>query len=91
MRTEEIELRALQAVEAHERRLGRIPQRMEANNNRLVSTSPRSRASPRARSISIEVKGRIAGATTFFVTNQEVRYGQNTGDQYRLALVEVSP
>lgn len=47
VRTEEIELRALQAVEAHERRLGRIPQRMEHNNP--VSTSPRS-TRPRARS-----------------------------------------
>jgi len=41
--------------------------------------------------VSIEVKGRIPGAPTFTVTNQEVRYGQNAGDQYRLALVEKTP
>jgi superfamily II DNA or RNA helicase len=86
--TKEIELRALQAVEAHERRLGRIPERMEPNNPGfdINSLDPAT-----GTVISIEVKGRIAGASTFFVTNQEVRYGQNTGDQYRLALVEVSP
>ena len=39
----------------------------------------------------IEVKGRIAGADTFFVTNNEIRHGQNAELQYRLALVEVSP
>jgi hypothetical protein len=84
----EIELRALQAVEAHERRLGRIPQRMEPNNPGFDVTSLEEATGT---IISIEVKGRIAGATTFFVTNQEVRHGQNAGDQYRLALVEVSP
>jgi hypothetical protein len=88
VRNEEIELRALQAVEAHERQLGRIPQRMEPNNPGFDITSL---DEPTGTVISIEVKGRIAGATTFFVTNQEVRHGQNAGDQYRLALVEVSP
>ncbi len=88
VRTEEIELRALQAVEAHERRLGRIPQRMEPNNPGFDITSL---DEPTGTVITIEVKGRIAGAATFFVTNQEVRHGQNADDQYRLALVEVSP
>jgi hypothetical protein len=41
--------------------------------------------------IFIEVRGRIAGARTFYVTNHEIRHGQNAENQYRLALVEVSP
>jgi superfamily II DNA or RNA helicase len=86
--TEEIELRALDAVEAEERKLGRVPRRLEPNNPGFDVTSLDETTGT---VVSIEVKGRIAGASTFFVTNQEVRFGQNAGDQYRLALVEVSP
>jgi len=65
----------------------RTPERMEHNNPGFdVNSTDASGVT-----VSIEVKGRIAGAPTFTVTNQEVRYGQNAGDQYRLALVEVSP
>jgi hypothetical protein len=39
----------------------------------------------------IEVKGRIAGAGSFTVTQNELRFAANVPDTYVLALVEVSP
>jgi hypothetical protein len=39
----------------------------------------------------IEVKGRVAGASTFTVTQNELRFAGNIPDSYVLALVEVSP
>lgn len=41
--------------------------------------------------VKIEVKGRIAGADDFVITRNEVLTAKNLGDDYRLALVEVSP
>ena len=38
----------------------------------------------------IEVKGRISGATTFSVTQNELRFASNVPDTYVLALVEIS-
>jgi Domain of unknown function (DUF3883) len=37
------------------------------------------------------VKGRIAGADDFIITHNEVLTAKNLGDDYRLAMVEVSP
>jgi hypothetical protein len=80
-----VELRAMKAVIDAERRLGRDPEVMAHQNPgydlRSVGAS--------GNLIHIEVKGRIAGAKEFFVTNREIRLGQNA-DHYRLALVEVS-
>ena len=39
----------------------------------------------------IEVKARLAGATDFFVTHNEVMTGKNAAPRYRLALVEGRP
>jgi superfamily II DNA or RNA helicase len=39
----------------------------------------------------IEVKGRAAGADSFVVTQNELRFASNIPDHYLLALVEVSP
>jgi hypothetical protein len=39
----------------------------------------------------IEVKGRISGADSFVVTQNELRFAANVPDSYLLALVEVSP
>ena len=39
----------------------------------------------------IEVKGRISGADSFIVTQNELRFAANVPDSYLLALVEVSP
>ena len=38
----------------------------------------------------IEVKGRVEGAPDFTITHNEVLTSKNLGDDYRLALVEVS-
>jgi hypothetical protein len=81
-------VRAERPVETAERRLGRTSERMEPNN---PGFDLKSTDNATGRTGSIEVKGRIVGATTFFVTSQEIRYGQNTGDQFRLALVDLSP
>jgi len=39
----------------------------------------------------IEVKGRIAGADSFTVTQNELRFAANVPNDYMLAMVEVSP
>ena len=49
------------------------------------------RALPPARRLFLEVKGRIEGADTFVVTQNELRFAANVPDAYILALVEVSP
>ncbi len=48
-------------------------------------------ATPNGNLIHVEVKGRLSGATDFFVTYNEVLLGKNTAPNYRLALVDVSP
>ncbi|MBX6723442.1 MAG: DUF3883 domain-containing protein, partial [Dactylosporangium sp.] len=83
-----VEQRAMQAVLAAERALGRDPTPAEPNNPGydITSVDP-----PTDELLFIEVKGRIAGAATFHITKNEILHAQNTGAQYRLALVEVSP
>jgi hypothetical protein len=44
----------------------------------------------RGPTVFIEVKGRIEGADSFFVTYNEILHGRNTGTRHRLALVSVS-
>lgn len=85
-RTAEIEQRALDAVVAAERRLGREP-KVLARNNRGFDIRSRT---PDGHYVFLEVKGRISGADVFTVTRSEVLYGKNA-DRYRLALVSVSP
>ncbi len=80
-----VELRALHAVMDAERRLGREPEVMAHNNPGYDMRS----VDAEGHLVHIEVKGRVAGAGEFFVTNREIRVGQNA-DHYRLALVEVS-
>ncbi|MDT5029780.1 MAG: hypothetical protein QOE61_6975, partial [Micromonosporaceae bacterium] len=81
-----VELRALHAVIEAERRLGREPEVMAQNNPGYDLRS----IDEDGHLVHIEVKGRISGAEQVFITNREVRVGQNA-DRYRLALVEVSP
>jgi Superfamily II DNA/RNA helicases, SNF2 family len=83
-----VEQRAMQAVLAAERALGRDPTPAEPNNPGydITSVDP-----PTDELLFIEVKGRVAGAATFHITKNEILHAQNTGPQYRLALVEVSP
>src|SRR5262249_4438316 len=86
--TYEVEMRAMYAVRAAELALGRTPEAMNPNNPGfdITSTDPAT-----GELFFIEVKGRVAGAEEFFVTNQEILLAQNVGAQHRLALVTVSP
>jgi len=84
--TAEVDRRAVAAVLAAERALGRHPEDMPHNN---PGFDIRSRTDD-GHWVFLEVKGRIAGAEDFIVTRNEVLYGKNA-DRYRLALVRVSP
>ncbi|MEH0843078.1 helicase-related protein [Micromonospora sp. CPCC 205711] len=84
--TTEAERRAVEAVLRAERALGREPELMAHHNPGYDIRS----TGPDGHLVHIEVKGREPGAADFFVTNREIRVGQNAGD-YRLALVEVDP
>ena len=85
--TREVDERAIAAVLAAERTLGRDPEPMAHNN---PGYDIRSRTS-NGHWLYLEVKGRIAGAKDFTVTRNEVMLARNTGPNHRLALVEVSP
>ncbi len=79
--------RAVAMVLAAERALGRVPEEMPHNNPGFDIRS----TTADGRTVFIEVKGRVMGADTFFVTRNEVLTGRNTGTEHRLALVAVSP
>lgn len=85
--TEEVDRRAVAAVMAAERLLGRVPREMPHNNPGFDIESRDGEGCV----FRIEVKGRITGADTFTVTANEVNFAQSQGDRHRLALVEVSP
>lgn len=82
-----VEHRAVEAVLAAERALGRAPQEMPHNHPAWDIRS----VAPDGLVVKIEVKGRIAGAEDFTITHNEALTAKNIGDDYRLALVEVSP
>jgi ERCC4-related helicase len=84
--TEEVERRAVEAVLAAERALGREPVEMPRNNPGYDVQSTDSAGFV----YYIEVKGRIEGSDTFTITTNEVTFAQTQGDRHRLALVEVS-
>jgi superfamily II DNA or RNA helicase len=84
--TAEVDRRAIAAVLAAERGLGRHPEEMPHNNPGFDIRS----LTDDGHLVFIEVKGRIAGAEDFSITRNEVLYGKNA-DRYRLALVCVSP
>jgi len=81
------ERRAVDAVLRTEAALGRDPTEMAHNN---PGYDIRTRHHDDTLTF-IEVKGRAAGATTFVVTQNELRFAANIPDAYLLALVEVSP
>jgi hypothetical protein len=85
--TAAVERRAVDAVLAAERALGREPEEMAPNN---PGFDVRSRAAD-ARTIELEVKGRVLGAEDFQVTRTEVLRAKNVGERFRLALVAVHP
>ncbi|NMO02353.1 DUF3883 domain-containing protein [Gordonia sp. TBRC 11910] len=83
------ERRAVDLALRSEVALGRSPEEMPHNNKgydiRSVGPEP---ADP---TVFLEVKGRVVGADTFFVSYNEVLHARNTGAQHRLVLVSVSP
>lgn len=85
--TQRVERRAVDAVLAAEQALGRTPFEMPHNN---PGFDIRSEAED-GRTIFIEVKGRIEGGSDFLISRTEVQTAKNMGDDYRLALVSVSP
>jgi len=82
-----VERRAVDAVLASERALGRTPHEMAHNHPGYDVRS----VTRDAAVIRIEVKGRLTGSDDFIVTRNEVLTAKNLGDDYRLALVDVSP
>jgi hypothetical protein len=83
--TAEVEMRAVRAVVAAERALGREPEVQPHSN---PGFDIRSWDPVAGHSVFIEVKGRAEGAQDFTVTRTEVVHGKNA-DHYRLALVEI--
>lgn len=84
--TKAVERRAVEAVLAAERRLGRIPTEMPHNNPGFDVRSAGANGT-----VYIEVKGRIVGANSFTVTVTEVNFAQSHRDSHILALVRVHP
>lgn len=80
-----VELLAMDAVIAAERRLGRVPRDVSAER---VGYDVESRR-PDGSLVFIEVKGRIEGAETVTVTKNEILTALNTPEEYVLALVTV--
>ncbi|MCC2591999.1 DUF3883 domain-containing protein [Tessaracoccus sp. OS52] len=85
--TKLVERRAVDAVMAVERRLGRRPVEQVHWNPGFDILSEVDGGLP----IRIEVKGRIKGADDFVITRNEVLEAKNTAPRYRLALVAVDP
>jgi hypothetical protein len=85
--THGVERRAVDAVIAAEKSLGRIPTEMTHNNPGYDVQSEADDGSL----LFIEVKGRLTGADTFIVTRNEILHGLNVPDAWVLALVDVSP
>ncbi len=79
--------RAVDAVLATERRLGRDPTEMPHNNPGYDIQS----LADDGHLVFIEVKGRAAGAVDFWVTKTEALTGKNAATGFRLALVSVHP
>ena len=84
--TAETDRRAIAAVLAAERALGREPTEMPHNNPGYDILS----RLPDGHLIYIEVKGRIEGAEEFWVSRTEALHGKNSGAGSRLAMVSVS-
>ena len=85
--TTETDRRAVAAVLAAERALGRHPREMPHNNPGYDIES----RCPDGHLVFIEVKGRIEGAAEFWVTKTEVLPGKKSAARSRLAMVSVSP
>ena len=85
--TAEVDRRAVAAVMAAERALGRSPREMPHSNPGFDISS----TDGAGNRVFIEVKGRLEGAPTFTVTANEVAFARTQAGRHRLALVSVSP
>jgi hypothetical protein len=85
--TTAVDRRAVAAVLATERRLGRDPEEL-AHNHPGYDIRSHTRD---GHLMFIEVKGRISGAEMVTVTRNEILHGHNSPDRWLLALVEVRP
>jgi superfamily II DNA or RNA helicase len=83
---ERVERIAVDAVLAAERALGRVPVEQPSTNPGFDILSRPRDGGPL---LFIEVKGRVAGASTFTITKNEVLHALNKGSDYVLALVRV--
>jgi superfamily II DNA or RNA helicase len=81
-----VERRAVDAVLAAEWALGRAALEMPRNNPGYDIQSRHVDGGDR---IDVEVKGRVVGASDFFVTRTEVLHAKNVAAAYRLAMVAV--
>jgi superfamily II DNA or RNA helicase len=81
-----VDRRAIAAVLAAERALGRTARQMPHNN---PGYDVQTRTADTGARIDVEVKGRAVGATDFFVSRTQVFHAKNQGNAYRLALVTV--
>jgi hypothetical protein len=81
-----IERRAVDAVLAVEKQLGHLAVELPRNHPGYDIRS----TTAAGETLFLEVKGRIEGADTFVVTQNELRFAANVPDAYVLTLVEVS-
>jgi hypothetical protein len=86
--TKRVELAAMAAVIAQEKALGYLPQDV---SGKKCGYDIESQIPETGHLRFIEVKGRIAGATTVTVTKNEVLTALNKPDNFLLALVSVPP
>ncbi|WP_199916440.1 helicase-related protein [Miniimonas sp. S16] len=85
--TAESDRRAVAAVLAAERALGRGPEEQHHSNPGWDVLSTR----PDGTTLRIEVKGRLRGAHDVHLSIQQIITGLNSGDDFVLALVEIDP
>lgn len=85
---EEVDRRAVAAVMAAERQLGREPTEMKHHN---PGYDVESKCPVTGKLYFIEVKGRIEGAATVNVKSRQIRQGLNHPDRFILAVVRVPP
>lgn len=85
--TERVERRAVDAVLAAERVLGREPHEQAHNHPGYDVLS----LGPDGSAVTIEVKGRVLGAVDVVVTRTEILTGKTKGPEHRLAMVAVHP
>ncbi|WP_075830030.1 helicase-related protein [Deinococcus marmoris] len=84
-----VERAAMEAVTQAEVRLGRVPRDVSAQ--RGLGYDIESKDPATGRLYFIEVKGRWQGADTVTLTRNEILASRNAPEQFRLALVEVTP